>query len=185
MNAIFTVVFIFSAVILAFVSPDLVLSAMTKGSEKAVTLSIGLISIYSIWSGLLKVAEDSGIINKLNKLLSPIINRLFKNADDETKKYVALNVGANMLGIGGVATPSGIKATTLLCDKGNFDGACLLFVLASTSLQIIPTTIVSLRQNFGSNSSFDIFLPSLITTVLSTSVGVFACFLFKKRGNKK
>ena len=185
MNIIFSIVFIISLLIFTITNPDGAISAMNTGGQKAITLSLGLLSVYAIWSGLLKVAEDTGITNKLSKLLRPIINKLFKKANEETKKHIALNVSANLLGLGGIATPSGIKATTLLCDNKDFDGACTLFVLSATSLQIIPTTVISLRQTFGSLSPSNIFLPSLLTTVLSTSVGVFLCFAIKKRRKKQ
>ena len=180
MNVIFVIIFVISAVFLTVTNPNEVIKAMTDGATKSITLCLSLISIYSVWSGILQIAEDSGLISKLSKLLKPIINRLFKNIDEKTSAKIATNISANLLGMGGIATPSGIEATTLMTEKSNHDGACLLFVLASTSLQILPTTVVSLRQSFLSANPFDIFLPSLITTTVSTSVGIALYFLTKK-----
>ena len=183
MDLIFTLVLVASGITLSLFDPNGVLKAMTLGAEKSITLCIGLISIYAIWSGILQVAETSGILRKLSNLLKPITNRLFKRADEKTSEQIAVNLSANLLGMGGIATPSGINATTMMTDKNDHDGACLLFILASTSLQILPTTVVSIRQSFNSANPFDIFLPSLIATAVSTTVGILLFFVTKRREN--
>lgn len=180
MNLIFSIIFIFSAISLCFLSPNEVLTAMTNGASKSVQLAIGLVAIYAVWSGLLQIAECSGLLKKLSKLLKPIINRLFRNIDDKTHDLIAVNLSANLLGMSGIATPAGIDATTEMTQKNNHDGACLLFVLASTSLQLLPTTVVSIRQSFGSVNPFDIFLPSLISSAISTAVGILLFFVTKR-----
>lgn len=180
MNIIFSIIFIISVTVTLFSNPDGVITAMTDGANKAVTLSIGLVSIYTIWSGLLKIAQEVGLINKLSKLLSPIIKKLFPKANSKTRDLIAVNVGANILGLGGIATPSGINATTLMTDNDDYDGSCLLFILATTSLQLIPSTVISLRLKFNSLSPADIFLPTLLSTMVSTTIGVFLFFLTKK-----
>lgn len=177
MNLIFAIIFIFSASFLSLRNPNLVIKAMSDGASKSITLSLSLASIYTIWSGVLQIAEDSGLVDKLSNLLKPIINRLFKNIDEKVSGNIAVNVSANLLGMGGIATPSGIEATSLLTEKSNHDGACLLFVLTATSLQILPTTVVSLRQTFASASPFDIFLPSLISSAVATGVGILLCLI--------
>ena len=83
MNVIFTFIFISALIVFAVFSPDKALAAMTSGGQKAVTLSMSLLVIYSVWSGILQVAEDSGAVNKLSKLLRPLINKLFKNPPDD------------------------------------------------------------------------------------------------------
>lgn len=180
MNLIFSIIFIFSAISLCFLNPNEVLTAMTNGASKSVELAIGLVAIYAVWSGILQIAEKAGLIKKLSKLLKPIINRLFKNIDEKTHDLIAINLSANLLGMGGIATPAGIDATTEMTRKNNHDGACLLFILASTSLQLLPTTVVSIRQSFGSANPFDIFLPSLISSAISTAVGITLYFITKR-----
>ena len=86
--------------------------------------------------------------------------------------------------MGGIATPSGIDSVKLLYDEKNYDGANILLIIASTSIQILPTTVISLRQSFNSLSPFDIFLPSLISTVISTVLGISLYILTKKRVKK-
>lgn len=180
MNVIFAIIFTISALTLTFISPDGVLKAMTDGANKSVTLSIGLISVYSVWSAVLQIAEDSGLVKKLASALKPLIDRLFKKTDEKTSGKIAVNLSANLLGMGGIATPSGIEATSLMTDKNNHDGACLLFILASTSLQILPTTVVSVRQAFNSKAPFDIFLPSLLSSAVCTAIGVTLYFLTQR-----
>ena len=181
MNLIFTIIFLVSVAVFAVFSPDGALKAVTDGGKKAVALSVNLIAIYSVWSGILQIAEDSGLIKKLSKRLSPLLKRLFKNPDEKTTEYLSVNIGANMLGMGGIATPAGIAASKRLCDSGNYDGANRLFVLASTSLQIIPTTVIALRQTFSSAAPAVIFLPSLLSSLVCTAVGLALSFIFGKR----
>ena len=185
MNAFFSIVFIISLIIFTYFNPDGALSAILSGGSKGVALAINLLAVYSVWSGILQVAEDAGLTQKLSKLLKPLVKRLFKTNDEKLQRDISVNLSANLLGMGGIATPLGILATQKLTDSGNHDGACLLFVLAATSIQILPTTVVALRQTFNSTSPFDIFLPSLLATAFSTLIGVTLCIITNKRTSKK
>ena len=133
MNFIFTLILTVSALIMAFVSPESVVSAMTDGGTKGVTLSLTLIAVYSVWSGVMEIAEKSGITNKIAKLLSPVIDFLFPKIGGETKKQISINLSANLFGLGGIATPAGIKSAELLSKNGDPDGLDTLFILASTA----------------------------------------------------
>ena len=185
MNLIFTLIFLLSLVIFSFFSPDKALSAMTDGGQKAVALSMSLIVIYSIWSGVLQIAEDSGIVKKISKRLKPLIKKLFSDPTDDEAEDLAVNISANLLGMGGIATPAGISATTKMCERKNFDGATTLFVIASTSIQLLPTTVISLRQAFSSAEPSVVFLPSLLSSVVCTATGLGLCFLFKKLSSRR
>ncbi len=184
MNLIFTLILLFSIVLTSFLNPNSALKAMTDGASKSVALGINLIAIYAVWSGFLQVAQDSGLCNKIANLLRPIIKKFFKPKNKNTENQIAVNLSANLLGMGGIATPSGIDSVKLLYDEKNYDGANILLIIASTSIQILPTTVISLRQSFNSLSPFDIFLPSLISTVISTVLGISIYFLTKKRVKK-
>ena len=185
MNLIFTLIFLLSLVIFSFFSPGKALSAMTDGGQKALSLSMSLIVIYSIWSGILQIAEDSGIVKKISIKLKPLIKKLFSDPSDDETEDLAVNISANILGMGGIATPAGISATTKMCGRKNFDGAATLFVLASTSIQLLPTTVISLRQAFSSANPSLVFLPSLLSSTVCTAIGLSLCFLFKKRNRRK
>ena len=181
MNPIFTVIFILSSSVFLFIDPNGFLKAMTDGGTKAVSLSLSLLVVYAVWSGFLQIADDCGLNDKIAALLRPLIEKLFKKPDKDTIKYISLNMSANLLGMGGIATPAGIEAMKRLGESGDKNGSCMLFVIAATSIQILPTTVISLRQSFGSNDPFDIFLPSLLSTVVSTVIGVALCLLTAKR----
>lgn len=184
MNVIFTFIFLISLVVFAVFSPDKALEAMTGGGQKAVGLSMSLIVIYAVWSGVLQIAEDSGIIKKLSVKLRRPIQLLFGELTDDESDDVAVNISANLLGMGGIATPAGISATTKMCNRGNHDGATRLFVLASTSIQLLPTTVISLRQSFSSAAPAMVFLPSLLASLLCTATGLSLCFIFKSKNGK-
>ncbi len=181
MNVIFTLVFLFSVGAFLFSDPDGALAAMTKGGEKAIALSLSLLSVYCVWMGITEIADKSGLTAKLSSLLKKPISFLFPLADEETRKYISVNLGANLLGLGGVATPAGISATTLMANRGDDEGITALFVLASTSIQILPATVIGLRQRAGSCSPADIFLPTLLSTIVSTGTGLILCRLTKRR----
>ena len=104
MNVIFTFIFLISLVVFAVFSPDKALEAMTGGGQKAVGLSMNLIVIYAVWSGVLQIAEDSGIIKKLSVKLRRPINLLFGELTDDESDDVAVNISANLLGMGGIAS---------------------------------------------------------------------------------
>lgn len=187
MNVIFTFIFLISLVVSAVFSPEKTFGAMTGGGQKAVGLSMNLIVIYAVWSGVLQIAEDSGIIKKLSAKLRSPIKLLFGELSDDEADDIAVNLSANMLGMGGIATPAGISATTKMCNRGNHEGATRLFVLASTSIQIVPTTVISLRQSFSSAAPAAIILPSLLASLICTITGLSLCFIFKpkRRGFKE
>ena len=185
MNVIFTIFTTLSLIVLTLTAPEKGLEIAVNGAEKSIALGLNLLSIYAVWNGFLQVAEDSGIISKFSSLLKPLIRRAFKTNDEKTEGLIAVNLSANLLGMGGIATPSGIDATTNLTSCGNHDGASLLFILSATSIQLLPTTVISLRQSFNSSSPFDIILPCLITTVFSSLCGVLLYFLTTRRKGVK
>lgn len=165
-----------SLAILIIKSPELVISTMINESKSVVTLCINLIAIYAVWLGILEILDKSGLSEMLAKLLSPIIKKLFKINKPEQIKYISLNLSANFLGLGNAATPSGIKAIeSLNKDLPNTKFAMLmLLVINTSSIQLLPTTVIGLRLNAGSIASADIILP----TILATFISAFICVLF-------
>lgn len=172
MNAIFTVIIIASAIVLLFTNPEGFLPAMLSGAEQSLKLGVSLFAIYAVWLSLSEISEKCGINDRLSRLLRPLCTKCFKTKDGEAVESISMNLTCNLLGIGGAATPFGIKAVNRMEKEGNKFGQKLLFVLNATSLQLIPTTVISLRAGAGSASSGDIFLPTLICTVICTAVGV-------------
>ena len=172
---------------LLFTGPDKLLPALLDGSGTAVQLCITLLSVYAVWMGLLQIMEDSGMTQKLSKALSPISFKLFGKLDPKTQEFVCMNISANMLGMGGAATPMGIKAMQGMDDhSGKATKAMIMFfVLNATSLQILPTTVIGLRAAAGSASSGDIILPSIIATITSTLIGILLVIIFSGGRKKK
>lgn len=174
--------------LLLFKNPNDVLEALSVGSNKAVVLSIEMCAIYALWSGILKILEETGISKLISKLLSPIINFLFgKNLSKESKKYISLNMTANILGMGGAATPMGIKAIESLDnnEKTATPQMIMLIILCATSLQAIPTSTIGLLSKHGSTNPTSIILPSLISSIASTLVGICLVKLLSRQWHKK
>jgi spore maturation protein A len=159
---------------------------MFDASKLAVETCMYLLGIVSLWLGLTKILEDSGLIFKLSNLFRPVISRLFKGIpkDHPSITSITLNILANIFGLGNAATPLGIKAMkdlqTLNNDPETVTFEMMLFIIINTSsVQLIPFTIIGLLSSYGSKAPTAIVLPTIICTVLSTIVAVSTLFLFR------
>ena len=181
-----------SLVTLLFIDPEDSINAMMNAGADAVSLTIRLLGIYAVWLGIIALVDASGLSGKIANLLDPVIDWLFGKTDTETKKYIALNMSANILGMGNACTPTGLKAMNGLDKQNNSTTAStamiMLIVINATSLQLIPTTIIGLRQQYGSTASSDIILPTIISTLVSTALGIIlvkiCAKIHKKHQNK-
>ncbi len=188
MNVIFTVIFLASLVVMAFVAPSELLSSLLGGAERSAKTALTLFCIYAVWMGISRVAETSGLSKKAAKALAPLSKKLFRTDEPAAVENLAMNLSCNLLGIGGAATPYAVKAIGELEKTGNDFAQKLLFVINATSIQIIPSTVIALRAGAGSANPADIFLPSLICTALSTllAAGLFIAFeSFKGKKRRK
>ena len=148
-------------------------------SKTAFEISIGLTGLLAFWLGIMKIGEKSGMINALSKFLSPVLCKLFP---DIPKGHPALgsifmNLSANMLGLDNAATPLGLKAMeelqSLNPKKDTATNPMIMFLVINTSgLILIPISIMMYRAQMGAAQPTDIFIPTLITTTISTMVGV-------------
>lgn len=182
MNVFWIVMMLASSLVLLVVNPSAILSETLGASTSALELCFQLCAVYAVWLGILELVEASGLSNKLAKLLRPMIKKLFKIDNEETQKIIAMNLSANMLGIGNAATPMGIKAMQALDDKSgraNF-AMVMLIVINTTSIQLLPTTIIGLRGQAGSVSPTDIIIPTFIATLLTTLLGISLVYLIDK-----
>lgn len=185
MNKIWIFLFIISIISLCIFDPGEVLTSLLTASNNAVTLSLSLCAVYAIWLGIFSILEKSGLSGKLSKLLSPIINKLFgkNNLSDESKRYVSMNISANLLGMSGAATPLGIKAIESM-QKDNKDKTTVTFpmimliAISCSSVQLLPTSIIGMLSNAGSKNPSKIILPSIICSIISTSIAILLVFLF-------
>ncbi|MBQ8374273.1 MAG: nucleoside recognition protein [Clostridia bacterium] len=186
MNAIFTLLFLAAAICLLFFNPELFLSTVLDSASSAASLCVALLASYAIWLGLMQVWEDCGLTNLLSKALKPLCKRLFRTDDKEVLTAISVNLSANLLGIGGAATPYGIKAAQLLDKTEHAEYAsCMFFALNATSIQLLPTSVVGIRASLGSGAPADIILPTLICTTLSTVLACFLTWLCLGRKSKK
>lgn len=166
---------------------ELMSKVIISSTTSSVDLIIKLLGIMSLWCGIMKIAEKSGLTDKLAKILKPILRLILKDAgkDDKTLGSIVMNITANMMGLSNAATPFGIKAMenmqeiNLDKDKASDDMAMFL-VLNAACIQIIPTTIISIRAASGSNSPADIILPSILTTGMAGIVGIISCNILEK-----
>ena len=150
---------------------------MLEGGENAALLSAKLIAVYAVSMGLVKIMENCGLMKKLSKLLKPLNRKLFLCDDETASGYISTNLSANILGMGGVATPMGIKAVEALYRRPNsYYTSSMFFVLNATSLQLLPLSVIALRSSYGSAAPSDILLPCIICTLMSAVIG---CLLVK------
>lgn len=186
MNVIFAFLFILAALSSLLSDPTQFLSSLVDGAGKSATLCIALLGTYAVWLGLMKVWEDSGVADGASRLLKPLSRKLFKTNDEPTLTAISMNLSANLLGLSGASTPYGVKAAQLLDKNEHAEYAsAMLFVLNATSIQLIPTSIIGLRTALKSGAPADIVLPTLLTTVFSTLLGVVLTFLFLSPNHRK
>ena len=192
MNKIWIFLFVISIISLCFGDPTQVLSGLLTASNTAVKLSFSLCAIYAIWMGLFMILEKSGLSQKLSKLLSPIINKIFGkcNLSSESKQYVSMNISANLLGMGGAATPLGIKAIESM-QKDNKDKSTVTFpmimliAISCSSVQLLPTSIIGMLASAGSNNPSSIIFPSIICSIISTAIAITLVYIFHLIFDKK
>ena len=174
MNVVWTSVMLLGFGLLLLGNVDLAVSSMLDGGSNAITLVLKLWGIYSVWLGVLKIVEMTGLDKKLSRLLNPLIKLLVGKTDEYTQGQIAINITSNLLGMGNASTPSGMNAIAGLYTGGKYATASMIMILIlnSTSLQLVPTTVIGLRAMAGSTSPADIIIPTLVATIASTLTGV-------------
>lgn len=187
MNKIWLYIMLLSSLVIIYTNPSDALPTMISASAECVKLCLELVAVYAVWLGLLEILEQSGLSSRLAKVLSPVVKKLFKTQDEEAIKLISVSLSANFLGLGNASTPYGIKAMERLDDKtGKISyPMIMLMVLSSCSIQILPTTIMGLRASAGSVNSADIILPTLLSSIISTTCGVVLTYQIGKRRRKK
>lgn len=188
MTAIFFVMMIASCVWLLFQNPDAILGTALSAVNESLSLAVTLAGIYIFWMAIVEIATQSGLINKIAKLLKKPIKFLFGEQTDEVNSHLATNIAANLIGASGAATPAAINAIEKMATPEQSKASTpmiMLFVLTATSLQLIPTTIIGILQAGGSKNPAGIILPTLIVSLISTVVGVILVKIFCKKKHKQ
>ncbi len=150
-----------------------------RSAQIAVELAIGLIGIMALWLGLMKIAERSGLVSALACSLKSVMTRLFPDVppDHPAMGAMIMNIAANMLGLGNAATPLGLKAMEEL-NRLNpktgtaTDAMCTFLVINTSSVQLIPATVIAIRAASGSANPTEIIGPVILATTINTVVGI-------------
>lgn len=179
-------IFIVLGIIVSIIKGDVNLTnnLITSGS-KGIDMIINLVPLMCLWLGIMKIAESSGLLNIISNKLSKVIRVLFPEIPkgDPSIGYISSNIVMNMLGLGNAATPFGIKAMSRLKELNNNSDIAsrsmiTFLVINTSSVTIIPTTIISLRIMTGSSNPMEIMTASIITTFLSSFMGLLIDRLF-------
>ncbi|MBF82919.1 MAG: spore maturation protein [Acidobacteria bacterium] len=188
LNGLFVTVVVTSVLLAAATGR---MEALTQGvidsAQDAVQLAIGLIGVMAFFLGLMRIAEDGGLMRRIARALGPVMQRLFPGVpvDHPAMSAMILNISSNMLGLGNAATPFGIRAMeqldTLNGQKGTATNAMVLFLAINTAgLAILPSGVIGLRASLGSQDAAGIFLPTLVASASATLVGILAATLLSK-----
>lgn len=182
--------FILAGFVVAAINGNIeaVTQAVFDGAKTGVTVCFGLISILVFWLGIMRIAEDAGLLEKLAKLLRPVVRFLFPSIPDNHPAlgYIMSNMSANILGLGNAATPMGIKAMQEL-QKLNSDkelaspAMCTLLALNTSSITLVPTTLIAIRMSFQSLNPAEIVGTTLVATVISTTAAIVADRWYRRR----
>lgn len=164
---------------------EAVAAAAVTGAADGVELCISMAGILCLWTGVMEVMRRSGLSEKLSQLLRPVLKRLFPDfaRDKAVMDMVSANVSANLLGLGNAATPLGLEASRLMARRSPgvaSDSLCMFVVCNTASIQLIPTTVASVRSAAGCATPFDILPATWLASALSVAVGITAAKLMSK-----
>ena len=163
-------------------------NAIFSSAEQTVDLCLTLLGTICLWNGIMKIAVKTSLIEKLTKFLKPLIVFLFPEIKNNKKigKEISMNMVANILGLGNAATPLGLKAMDSMQkenkNKDTLSNSMAMFILINTaSLQIIPTTVISVRSSLGSTDPTKIILAVWIATIAAFLTAIIAGKFLMKR----
>lgn len=202
LNYIWAFMIVIGIVVAAFTGEmEAVSASVLSSSKEAISLCIIMFGVVGMWTGVMKIAEETGLVRQLTRLLMPVLRLLFPRIADreEAMGYIAANIIANMLGLGWAATPTGLKAMKALkkiqeeeaakdpsisCDEAS-DEMCMFMVINISSLQLIPINMIAYRSQYGSVHPGAIIVPGLIATTVSTLIGVLYGWLRCRKNRRK
>ncbi len=169
---------------------EAVSAAALEGAGSAIQLCISMAGVLCLWSGVMELMNRCGLSAKLARAFRPILKALLPRAsrDEKTLAAVSANVSANLLGLGNAATPLGIQAARRMAvgqEGVASDELCLLVVLNTASIQLIPATVASVRSAAGAASPFDILPAVWLASVLSVAAGLAAAKLLAFLGGRR
>ncbi|ONI42350.1 nucleoside recognition protein, partial [Candidatus Epulonipiscium fishelsonii] len=161
-----------------------------NSSQTAVKICFETAGILAMWMGVMSIGEKAGLIDVLAKKMNPILDFLFPDVPKyhPARKYIATNIIANFLGLGWAATPPGLKAMVELQKLNRVkeratSAMCMFLIINISSIQLIPITMISYRNSYGSANSTEIVGPAIIATLFSTIAGVSFAKIMYRKGN--
>lgn len=155
---------------------------------QTVDLILKLFGTMCLWNGLMKIVQETSLMKKLTKIISPLMKILFPKMKKEDKEYkeITINIIANLLGIGNAATPLGLKAMQTMQEKNPqkdkiTDSMAMFIVLNTASIQLIPSTVIAVRASLGSVNPSQIIVPVWIATIAADVAGIVASKILMKK----
>jgi len=154
-------------------------NAVFEYTETAVKLTLTLLGTMCLWNGLMEIASNTKLINRITKILSPLVNFLFPENKNNKKIHeeISMNIVSNMLGLGNAATPLGLKAMQSMQENNQnkdrlTDDMATFIILNTASIQVIPTTVIGIRMSLGSSQPTKIIFAVWFSTICSAIVGL-------------
>jgi spore maturation protein A len=193
LNIIWVVLLVSGIIIGAFTGNiQAVTDAIMSYADTGVELALGLIGMMSLWLGIMKIAEKSGLILLIGKALRPVMKFLFPEVpeDHPAMGSMVMNISANILGLGNAATPLGIKAMKELQELNDdketaSNSMCMFLAINTSSVTLIASSVIAYRLSAGSKNPTEIIGPTIIATLASTIAAVIAAKTFEKLAKKK
>lgn len=192
LNYIWAAMIIIGIIVASFyTSINLITSASIDGAKSAVDIVIHMIGIVGMWTGLMKIAEKSGLIHSISEKIMPVLSFLFPDIPKNSKAmmHISTNLIANTLGLGWAATPAGIMAMKEM-QKMNKNknvaskSMCMFLIVNMSSLQIISVTVVADRALYNSSNPAEVLAPAILVTVVTSIVGIIIAKFFGMFYNK-
>ena len=170
---------------------DLLNTEILGSAKSSLDMILKIFPVMALWLGIMKIASESGLLNKITKIVTPLFSKMFPEIpkNHEAIGYITSNMIANIFGLGNAATPFGLKAMQSLQEinpkKDTASRSMITFLVLNTSgLTIIPTTVISLRMMYGSSNPTSIVFPCIIATFLSTIAGLIMDYILAERSKK-
>jgi spore maturation protein A len=166
---------------------DDVTKAAIDGAGNAVTIAIGLVGIMALWLGIMKIAEESGLMSLVARMIAPVMRRLFPEvpSDHPAMGSMLMNIAANMLGLNNAATPLGLRAMEDLQKLNRAPGTatnamCMFLTINTAGVQLIPASMISILASTGSKDPTAIIGTTLAATAVSLVAGIAMCRLLER-----
>ncbi len=179
---------------------EAVSQSVLDSSKEAISLCITMCGVTAMWTGIMKIGESSGLVEKMTRGIGPFVSFLFPKIPKahKAREYISINIIANILGLGWAATPAGLKAMEALAEleaeRGNQEyietkknagthersasnEMCVFLILNISSLQLIPVNMIAYRSQYGSVNPAIIIAPAIVATLISTIVAMIYCKL--------